>query len=113
MQTKKQLILWVLNILNNESDESNPMTQTRIAEIISDVYPCDRKTVSRNVRYLIEMGYPIRKTSKGFYMEKKVFSVDEVSFIKNAIMSGQGKSEAEKNELSERLANTLSKIYRR
>ena len=37
MQSKKQLILWVLNVLNNESDENNPITQTKITDIISRV----------------------------------------------------------------------------
>ena len=86
MQSKKQLILWVLNVLNNESDENNPITQTKIADIISDIYPCDRKTVCRNIKFLQEMGYPIKKVSKGFYMERKVFSVEEVNYIKAAIM---------------------------
>lgn len=35
MPAKKQMILWVLNILNRESDESRPITQTKIANIIS------------------------------------------------------------------------------
>ena len=78
MQSKKQLILWVLNVLNSESDENNPITQTKIAEIISDIHPCDRKTVSRNIQFLQAMGYPIMKVSKGFYMARKVFSVEEV-----------------------------------
>lgn len=38
MQSKKQLILWVLNILNSESDECRPITQTKIADVISEVY---------------------------------------------------------------------------
>ena len=37
MQSKKQLILWILNVLNNESDENTPITQTKIADIISDM----------------------------------------------------------------------------
>ena len=51
MQSKKQLILWVLNVLNNESDENTPITQTKIADIISDMYPCDRKTVSTAIHH--------------------------------------------------------------
>ena len=113
MTMKKQLILWVLNVLNNESDEKHPMTQTKIAEIISDVYPCDRKTVSRNIRDLKEMGYPIVKTGKGFYIERKAFSLDEIAFIKDAVMSAEGKSEDEKTALATRLSDTLGRMYRR
>ena len=113
MQSKKQLILWVLNVLNNESDENTPITQTKIADIISDMYPCDRKTVSRNIKFLQEMGYPIKKTSKGFYMERRVFSVEEVNFIKAAIMESTNKDENEKAALAEKAAEALSKMYRR
>ena len=113
MQSKKQLILWVLNVLNNESDENTPITQTKIADIISDMYPCDRKTVSRNIKSLQEMGYPIKKTSKGFYMERRVFSVEEVNFIKAAIMNSTGKDDTEKAMLVEKVSEVLSKMYQR
>lgn len=113
MQSKKQLILWVLNVLNNESDENTPITQTKITDIISAMYPCDRKTVSRNIKFLQEMGYPIKKTSKGFYMERRVFSVEEINFIKAAIMESTGKDENEKVALAEKVSETLSKMYRR
>ena len=113
MQSKKQLILWVLNVLNNESDENNPITQTKIADVISDMYPCDRKTVSRNIKFLQEMGYPIKKTSKGFYMERRVFSIEEVSFIKAAIIESTGKDDAEKAALAEKVSEVLSKMYQR
>lgn len=113
MTTKKQLILWVLNILNNESDEKHPMTQTGIAEIISKVYPCDRKTVSRNIKYLKEMGYPIVKTAKGFYMDRKAFLIDEVDFVRNAILNAEGKSLDEKENLAKKVAELMSKTYRR
>ena len=113
MQSKKQLILWVLNVLNNESDENNPITQTKIADIISDIYPCDRKTVCRNIKFLQEMGYPIKKTSKGFYMERRVFSVEEINFIKAAIMKSTGKDAIEKAALAEKVSKILSKMYKR
>jgi len=113
MQSKKQLILWVLNVLNSESDENNPITQTKIADVISDMYPCDRKTVSRNIKFLQEMGYPIKKTNKGFYMERRVFSIEEVSFIKAAIMEATGKDDAEKAALAEKVSDVLSKMYQR
>ena len=113
MQSKKQLILWVLNVLNNESDESVPITQTKIADKISDIYPCDRKTVSRNIKFLQEMGYPIKKTSKGFYIERRVFSIEEIKFIKAAIMESKSKDDTEKAALAEKVSEILSKMYQR
>ena len=112
MQSKKQLILWVLNVLNNESDENTPITQTKIADIISDMYPCDRKTVSRNIKFLQEMGYPIKKTRRGFYMDK-LFSIEDVAYVRSAIVSAGGKSDTEKEELAQKVAAVLTKLIRR
>ena len=113
MQSKKQLILWVLNVLNNESDANTPITQTKIADIISDMFPCDRKTVSRNIKFLQEMGCPIKKTSKGFYMERRVFSIEEINFIKSAILESKSKDDTEKAALAEKVSNILNKMYKR
>lgn len=113
MQRKKQLILLILNELNANSDRDNPLTQTRIARNLSgESFTCDRKTVCRNIRYLQEMGYPIQKTSKGFYLDKE-FSLSDIAFIKGAVLAGEGKSENEKELLSEKLVSILSKLYRR
>ena len=65
MKAKKYLIILILKYLEANSDEKHPLTQTRIAEEISEVFPCDRKTVGRNLRFLKEVGYPIKKTSRG------------------------------------------------
>lgn len=81
LSLRNELVLWVLNILNSESDECRPITQTKIADVISEVYPCDRKTVCRNIKFLQEMGYPIKKTNRGFYFDKQ-FSVEDVDFVK-------------------------------
>ena len=113
MQSKKQLILWVLNILNTEASERNPITQIKIAEIISATYPCDRKTVGRNIKFLQDMGYPIKKTAIGFFIEGKSFSVEEITFIKRAILEARNKSEKERSELAERVAFALTNMYRR
>lgn len=42
MQSKKQLILLVLNELNTNSDADHPLTQTQIAKnLSSEKYTCD------------------------------------------------------------------------
>ena len=111
MEKKKQLILLVLKILETESDANHPLTQTEIAKTISDVYPCDRKTVGRNIKYLCEMGYPIIKTGKGFYMDRKAFSVDEIEFIISAVMNSKGKRIDEKKELTDKIRTFFAGRY--
>lgn len=112
MSEKKYLIILVLKLLENESDAKHPMTQCGIARIISEVYPCDRKTVGRNINFLIKIGYPIVKTPKGYFLDKKSFSLDEQNFIVNAIHAYAGKTNEEKDDIVARLNSLFAKINR-
>lgn len=78
---KKTIILYVLEILKLSS-EKHPVTQSAIAEYLNDKgIPCDRKTVGRNIGYLIDFGYKIIKVEKkGFYIVRKKRSEDEREF---------------------------------
>ncbi|MDD3862822.1 MAG: hypothetical protein PHV79_03120 [Clostridia bacterium] len=43
-----------------------PLTNSTIAKVINSLgLSCDRKTVGRNIGYLIDYGYKIEKTPKG------------------------------------------------
>mgnify|MGYP006066298721 FL=1 len=112
MPQKKFLIILILKILETNTDREHPISQLRLAEQISDVYPCDRKTVGRNIAALQKIGYPIMKCSSGFYMSGKQFTVEEVDFILRAVRSAYGMEEEEKEELISRLSRLLNKIYR-
>lgn len=112
MREKKYFIILVLKILENETDGGHPLTQGKIAQIISDVYPCDRKTVGRNIAFLKKIGYPIVKTPKGFYMSQKRFTNEEKDFILDAIRNASGKTDAEKDDIIFRLSDLLVKLKR-
>lgn len=103
MSPKKPLIVYVLKVMESNTDRDHPMTQVKIAEWIDPVLPCDRKTVGRNIKTLQAMGYPIVKTSKGFYMDRRQFNADEIRFVLRAVMFAEGKDEEEKVELYKKL----------
>ena len=67
---KKTIIIYVLNLLKAYSAEDAPVSQSAIANYLNDIgVPCDRKTVGRNIGYLIEFGYPIKKVAgRGYYL---------------------------------------------
>ena len=71
---KRVIILYVLNILKLYSTEDTPVTQSAICNYLNDVgISCDRKTVGRNIKYLIKFGYPIeRRGIKGYYLSSRV-----------------------------------------
>jgi len=112
MKNKKYLIVLILKIMESESDSKHPITQKRIAEMISEVFPCDRKTVGRNIGFLKKIGYPIVKTTKGFYMDKKRFTMEEVNFIVKTINTSSEKTSEEKIDIINRLTNVLTRIVR-
>jgi len=70
---KKTIILYVLKMLQEVSSEEMPITNTHMANTLNAMdIPCDRKTIGRNVQYLIDFGYDIVKVpKKGYYMRKE------------------------------------------
>ena len=112
MENKKYLIVLILRVLETETDEMHPITQVKLAEIISKVYNCDRKTVGRNIKFLTKIGYPIVKTPKGFYMDNKQFSRAEIDFIVNLVKNSENAS-IETQELGKRLYDALSRYYKK
>lgn len=111
MKAKKYLIVLILRILETESDKENPLTQAGIAKIISAKYPCDRKTVGRNIKFLKEIGYPIIKTTKGFYMDRMCFTMDEIKLILSLVENSDLVND--KKDLRHRLYECLSRYYTR
>ena len=81
--SKKTIILYILNILKLYSSEEYPISQTAICNFLNDIHvPCDRKTVGRNIGYLQEFGYPIKKVhGKGFYLDKAEFATSNKKLV--------------------------------
>ena len=72
MQTKKQktnkrlIILYILDLLEQGTSELNPFSITRITNALNKMgVDCERRTVSRNINYLIAYGKPIVKLKNG------------------------------------------------
>ena len=114
MTSKKALIVLILRILETQTNEREPLTQVTLANAISKRYPCDRKTVGRNNKLLQEMGFPIVKTPRGFYMDKKLFSRTEIEFILLAVRGTPDElcATIDKGDLCTRLHESLSRYYK-
>ena len=72
---KKTIIVHILRILYCFTSFEFPVTQTYIANYLNDIeIPCDRKTVGRNIKYLMDMGLPIMQSNgvkRGYYYDTK------------------------------------------
>ena len=113
MISKKHLIILILKILESNTDPNHTLTQIEISKMISKVYSCDRKTVGRNIQFLQKIGYPIVKTSKGFFMDNKVFTIDEVNYLICAIESAEIDINIDKSALMDKTKAELSKLIKR
>lgn len=62
MQPKKMIILDILQILKEHTDEDHRISQQQIQEYMESEYgmKIDRKTVKRNLSKLLEFGFPIK-----------------------------------------------------
>ena len=87
---KKSIIIHILRILYCYTSENHPVTQTNIVNYLNEIdIPCSRKTVGRNINYLIKEGVPIkRKLCKngGYY-----YDFENDTFLKKVKISNEGK----------------------
>lgn len=70
---KKLIILYVLKMVTEASSKEKPLSQLSMVKVLHSLgVDCDRKTIGRNLDYLIEFGYPIVKLKGGgCYLDKK------------------------------------------
>lgn len=87
--TKKMLILLILKILEEYSDEDHHLTQQEIIKLLKLNYDmdCDRRSVKSNILSLKEMGYDIDMTSGYFLAERKFENVELRMLIDSVLFS--------------------------
>ena len=69
----KTIIVHILQVLHNYTSSEHTATQTAIVHYLNDIgIPCCRKTVKRNIDYLVKMGAPIKRKegrNGGYYYD--------------------------------------------
>lgn len=80
---RKATIVYVLKMLSDGSDEQHPVSQIAMSKALALLeIKCDRKTISRDIKCLIECGYNIVKVAgKGFYLKKNDFTKEDVDLL--------------------------------
>ena len=65
-KNKRLIILYILDLLEQGTSITRPFSITRITSALNKLgVECERRTVSRNVNYLIAYGKPIVKLKNG------------------------------------------------
>ena len=86
---KKLYIIYILKVLKEESDENHPLKQADIINKIKSKYnveSIDRKTISRTIDSLIDIGIDIVKLDGGgCYLADRELEPSEVTFLIDSI----------------------------
>lgn len=71
-KNKRLIILYILDLLERGTSITKPFSVTRITLALNKLgVKCERRTVSRNINYLIAYGKPIVKLKNGkIYYDK-------------------------------------------
>ena len=71
-KNKRLIILYILDLLEQGTSITRPFSVTRITLALNKLgVKCERRTVSRNINYLIAYGKPIVKLKNGkIYYDK-------------------------------------------
>lgn len=71
-KNKRLIILYILDLLEQGTSVTKPFSITRITNALNKLgVQCERRTVSRNVNYLIAYGKPVVKLKSGkIYYDK-------------------------------------------
>ena len=112
---KKLYIMYILKTLKEYSDEDHPITQAEIISKIDSLWgvKLDRKTVSRTLDSLIDMGIDIVKLDGGgCYIADRELEPSEITYLIDAIFSSRTLSSKQALALSKKLSNMLS-VYKR
>jgi biotin operon repressor len=108
---KKSTLLFTVKVLENLATEQTPLSQSKIADELDRMdHACNRKTVGRHIALLKEMGYPIVRTARGYYLRVHRFSKEEIKLVTNAIRETHDDS-INTAELASRVKQVLDCAY--
>lgn len=113
MAEEKLKILYLMQLLLEETDEANPLNAAQIAQKMEDRYGLSyhRKTIYLDVERLQNFGLDIVQTGNGYYIAKRDFELPELKLLVDAVQSSKfitkDKSEALIRKL-ERQASTMN-----
>lgn len=110
--TKKMLIVLILKILEEYSDEDHHLTQQEIIKLLKMNYDmdCDRRSVKSNIVALKEMGYDIDMTS-GYYLAERKFENAELRMLIDSVLFSKTIGTRQAKELIEKLKSMGNRYF--
>ena len=91
MASSKTKTLLIYKLLNDYSDENNPLSTTELIDMLRDRgINCERKSIYADVKTLNDIGFDIVSTlspKRGFFMGTRKFELPEVRLLIDAVSS--------------------------
>ncbi len=108
-ENQKTKILYILKVLQEETDERHLLSATEIAKKVESYgVPCERKSVYTDLDELVEFGYDIIRTRQGAYMASRQFELPELKLLVDAVQSSKFITEKKSEELITKLGTLVS-----
>ena len=106
---QKIKLLKLYELLQQETDERNPMTTRRVIERLGQMgISCDRRTLAKDMALLNEYGYEVMSCwdgkEKGYYVEDRSFSVPELKILMDAVQAANFITDKKTEELINKIA---------
>lgn len=109
---KKNLILYILDILKDYSDINHPLLQKDIVRLLQSEYQmsCDRRSVKNNILSLIDFGYDINMEN-GYYLETREFEDAELRMLIDSVLFSKTFSTRQAKNLINKLKGMSNKYF--
>lgn len=113
LEPKKTLIIRILQVLEDYSDENHPMKQQDIMNKLEADYgiECERKAVGRNISYLQEMGFDIEVSGRGAYLASRKFENSELRLLIDSVLGSRHINSKYSKQLIDKLAQLGGKNF--
>ena len=113
MYENKLLILQILEILKDESDEEHHLTQQEILRLLNTRYgiSCDRRSVKSNIEALIEAGHDI-VYDEGYYLASREFDEAELRMMIDSVLFSKTIPASASKNFVKKLSDMGSKYFR-
>ncbi len=87
---QKLKMLYLLQILNEESDEKHPIPMRKILEKLqARGVSAERKSIYDDVEMLYTYGVEVKKTNKGYYIDDRMFNISELKTLTDAVLAAK------------------------
>ena len=113
MAEEKLKILYLMQLLQEETDPGHPMNATQLCERMQarHEYSYNRKTIYADIERLKSYGMKIAQTkgsSFGYYVEKRDFDLAELKLLVDAVQSSKFITKEKSEDLIRKLARQTS-----